>query len=175
MCRTCFPTCRAIASILPGSCLCPHWDACSVGLHSMSAPIRLSHTWLRPSELQQWRCSDLPTRSNGGRGRRSGLHLDKVRGSSRDHNDRETSSSYKARVTACLAFTKGAIDTSTVSAIVSSISKLTVSWRQWSSCLAGRASLVSVFIEFPDTICYLREELFASVRLLPRWEGQGTT
>src|SRR5215471_17403788 len=113
----------------------------------MSAPIRLSHTWLQPSELPQSRCSDLPTQSNGGRGRRSGLHLRKVRGSSRDHNDRQTSSSYKAKGTACRAFMKGVIDTSTVSAI----------------------------IEFPDAICYLREEVFASVRLLPGWEGQGTT
>ncbi len=141
----------------------------------MSAPIRLSHTWLQPSELPQSRCSDLPTQSNGGRGRRSGLHLRKVRGSSRDHNDRQTSSSYKAKGTACRAFMKGVIDTSTVSAIVFSISRQTGSWRQWSNCSAGRAGLVSVFIEFPDTICYLREEGFASVRLLPGWEGQGTT
>ena len=32
-----------------------------------------------------------------------------------------------------------------------------------------------MFIEFPDTICYLREDSSASVQVLPGWQREGTT
>lgn len=88
-------------------------------------------------------------------------------------NDKEMSSSCKEKLTACLVCMKDVIGTSTVSAIVFSIFRLTGLSLRRSNCFAQRAVSLPVFIEFLGMICYLRKDVLASSQGLPGSGGSG--